>query len=792
MRVVLSWLRELCPTDLPAEEIADALTSVGAEVEEIIRPWQGLSGVVTARVIEVRDHPKSEKLCLARVTDGSRERELVVGVRNMQPDDVVPLAAPGSRVPVLDEPLTEKVIAGVSSQGMLCSPRELGISPEHTGILVLPSDTPLGVDVAAHLGLDDAVLDIAVTPNRPDLMSVLGVAREVAAATGGELRVPPVELDEGDEKAEAVATVEVRDLERCPRYLARVIRGVRVAPSPLAVQARLTASGMRPLSNVVDATNYVMLETGQPLHPFDLSLLAGSGIVVRRAQEGERLVTLDDVERTLSGEDLVIADHEKGVAIAGVMGSASAEVSPQTSDVLLEGAHFERRGILRTARRLNLQTEASMRFERGVDPEAIPVAVDRAAALIATWSGGSVLRGAVDVGEAPPRRRVVIRPERTSAVLGLEVTADDVEDAFSLLRMPSARTDWNVEVEVPGYRVDLEREDDLIEEVARIRGYDLIGSTLPAIRQAGGVPPGWSLRARIRDGFVRAGLREIRSLSFVSEEDLALVGDREAVRMANPLRAEEGFLRTSLLPGLLHALQINERYGVRAAALFETGRIFFPVAGGVEEHERVAFAMRGPSAPPFPGESRDVDFFDAKGVIETLFESLGIPDWQLGEPPSRRLLHPGRSASIEIGGRLAGEGGELHPRVAARLDLPGRVAIGELEVGVLGDRAGAWSGFRPIPQFPPVRRDLAFTIDADVPAGDVRAAIVEAAGELGGSVELFDVFAGDPIPHGKRSLAFSIDFRAPDRTLTNEEADQAVGRIRDRLASDFGAELRAG
>src|SRR5439155_6934247 len=300
VKVLLSWIREFCPTDLPADELATALTSMGAEVDEIIRPWQGLRGVVTARVLEVADHPKSEKLCVARVDDGTREHEVVVGVRNMEAGDVVPYAPPRATVPVLEEPLGEKVIAGVTSEGMLCSPRELAISPDHGGILVLPVDTPLGVDVARHFGLDDAVLDIAVTPNRPDLMSVIGVAREVGAATGTKIRAPVAELDEADEKAESAATVEVRDPERCPRYLARVIRGVMAGPSPLLVQARLTASGMRPVSNVVDATNYVMLELGQPMHPFDLAGLAGGAVVVRRAEQAERMVTLDDVERELT------------------------------------------------------------------------------------------------------------------------------------------------------------------------------------------------------------------------------------------------------------------------------------------------------------------------------------------------------------------------------------------------------------------------------------------------------------------------------------------------------------
>ena len=382
MKVVLSWLRELCPTDLSAEELAELLTSKGAEVEAIERPWERVSGVVVARVIEVRDHPNSDTLCLARVQTGSGELEVVVGVRNMAPGDLVPLAPPGASVVTLPEPLGAREIRGVVSNGMLCAPDELGISASHDGILVLPNDLEPGADVVKAFGLDDAVLDIEVTPNRPDFLSVLGIAREVSAATGTPLSNPDTHVEEDPEPAEGVATLEIADLERCPRYLARIIRGVRHVPSPIAVQARLFAAGMRPISAVVDATNYAMLEVGQPLHPFDLALLKGPGIVVRRARAGETLVTLDGVERTFTDDDLLICDAERPVAVAGVMGGELAEVSEQTSDVLLEAAWFERGGVQRTRRRIGLSTEASMRFERGVDPEGAPVGADRACRLM--------------------------------------------------------------------------------------------------------------------------------------------------------------------------------------------------------------------------------------------------------------------------------------------------------------------------------------------------------------------------------------------------------------------------
>ncbi|MBI4259396.1 MAG: phenylalanine--tRNA ligase subunit beta [Actinobacteria bacterium] len=801
MKVLLSWLRELCPTGLSAEELAELLTRKGAGVEAILRPWEGLSGVVVARVLEVRDHPGSEKLCLARVDTGSGELEVVVGVRNMAAGDLVPLAPPGARVPTLPEPLGRREIRGVVSNGMLCSPRELGVSPEGGAILVLPPDAPVGADFKEAYGLDDAVLDVEVTPNRPDLMSVIGVAREVAAATGVPFTPPDTTVPEGDGKAEDAATVEVLDHERCPRYLARVIRGVAIGPSPLRVQARLTAAGMRPISNVVDATNYVMLEMGQPMHPFDLALLEGSAIVVRRAEEGERIVTLDDVERPLTAEDLLIADRARAVGIAGVMGSAAAEVSDRTTDVLLESAYFAPVGIMRTARRLGLRTEANMRFERGVDPERIPRAADRASRFIAEWSGGTVLAGAVDVGEAPMRRKVSVRPSRASLVLGYEVSREDVQEALSGLGMSvEVSDDGEIVAEVPGYRVDVEREIDLIEEVVRFQGYERVGETLPPVRQTGGYDPEHAFRGRLREALVRAGLRETQTFSFVSEEDLAMMGHPPggAIRVANPIAADQAYLRTSLVPGLLATLRRNIARQVPGAALFEVGRAFFtgdpgPDGKPLDERDHVALAMAGSPPVHWWEDEREGDFFDAKGAVEALMDAMGIEGWALGGPAGEPF-HPGRSASVEVAGETAGTVGELHPAVAERLGFPGRVAVAELDATVLAGHATSELVYRDVPRFPPVHRDLAFVVGEGAPAGAVRRAIREAteAAGLTASVQLFDVFTGEPVPAGRKSLAFSVDFRAPDRTLTDEEADRAVAGIVERLSADFAAELRAG
>lgn len=790
MRILLSWLREFCPTDSSPEELGELLTSRAAKVEALHRPWEGLSGVVVAQVVAVQDHPKSEKLCVARVRTDRDERQLVVGVRNMRAGDLVPLAPPGARVPALAEPLTSREIREVLSEGMLCSPRELGISPDHQGILILPPATPIGADVKEAFDLDDVVLDLEVTPNRPDLLSVVGVAREAAAATGTPFVPPDWDVPEdAAEKAADLATVEIRDLQGCPRYLARVISGARMGPSPILVQARLTASGMRPLSNVVDATNYVMLEVGQPLHPFDLSLLEGRGIVVRRAVDGERLVTLDDIERVLTPDDLVIADLEKGVAIAGVMGSAVAEVSPRTEDVLLESAHFDRLAVARTSRRLGLRTEASVRFERGSDPEAAPLAAARAARLIAKWAGGRVAAGGAEAGAAPPRRRLTVRPARASLIAGHELSPADVKDAFDRLGISSQVQDDGVDVEIPGYRPDLEQEIDLVEEVVRIQGYDRVGSTLPGIRQPGGVPARYALRRLVRESMVRAGLREAWSFSFTAQEDLQLMGHADAIRVSNPLAADQAFLRRSLIPGLLRAARHNVARQVDSIALFEVGQVFVP-EDPVREEELLGAVLTGVAGTGYPGEGWAMDVFDAKGVLQAVMTTLGIGSWTLVPDDLGLPFHPARSAAVEIDGRRAGLVGELHPRVAGDLDLTQRVALLEIQMDAVADALPTRAEYRDLPRFPPVRRDLAFVLDAATPAGAVRDLIVEAAGDLAGGITLFDVFAGAPIQAGRKSLAFSVELRATDRTLTDQEADEAVRRIADLIRERLGGELR--
>ncbi len=673
---------------------------------------------------------------------------------------------------------------------MLCSPMELGIAPTHEGILLLGDDLAPGDDLKTSLGLDDAVLDIEVTPNRGDFLSVIGVAREVAAATGVPFTLPPTDVAEDAEAAEGVATVEIADPDRCPYYLARILRDVGHVRSPIRVQARLTAAGMRPISAAVDATNYAMLEIGQPLHPFDLALLKGPAIVVRRARDGETMVTLDDVERTFTDDDLLICDAERPVGVAGVMGGALAETSDATDQILLEAASFERGGIQRTRRRIDLSTEASMRFERGVDPEAASVGADRACHLMIEWCGARVLRGAIEAGAVPPRKHVTMRASRASKVIGYDVSPADATEVFDRLLMPWTSGGDDIDVEIPGYRADIEREVDLIEEVVRVQGYDRVGSTLPAVRQPGGLPDMYAFRHRVRDSLTRAGLREVWLFPFASDADLELTGDTDAIRVTNPLQSDDRWLRTRLTPGLLKAIRRNAYRQVRSTALFEVSSVFRMVEGEAQERPKAAIALTGTVENAWNGR-RGFDFFDAKGVVEALMADLGIT-WTLGEPVGGGAFHPGRSGFILVDGSRVGVLGEMHPRVAESLDVPGRIAVAELEVSLLMQHAAKTLEAHDVPRFPPVRRDLAFVLDERIAHASVEAAIREAGGELVATCVLFDVHSGPPLPDGKKSLAYSVDFRDPARTLEREEADEAVARIKARVAEELGGELREG
>ena len=797
MKISLSWLRELCSVALSDDEIARRLTAIGLEVEG--RESRAIGpGVVAAMVVTRSPISGSDHLTLCQVDDGVGTHQVVCGAQNYAAGDVVAMARPGARLPSGMEVRRAKV-RGVESDGMLCSPRELGLSDDHSGLMILPRDVRVGTPLDEVLGLPDTILEINVTPNRPDALSHLGIARELSAITGVAVRVPAVQPAG---KGELPARVDIEDTQRCPRYVARVIEGVHIGPSPLHVQERLRACGVRPISNVVDATNLALLELGHPLHGFDLDRLAGRRILVRRAREGEPLTTLDGKERKLSADDLVIADGEKPVALAGVMGGQTSEVGDGTTRILLESAMFEPGGIRRTSRRHALRTEASHRFERGMDERTAETAANRCAELIVQLAGGRLLPGIVDVYPAPREpAKVMVRPGRVSAVLGVAVGDAEVDRWLRALQLvPIGDGRWSV----PSWRRDLTREIDCIEEIARLRGYDTIPVRLhPAgIGETAAIAPRRQVTAHARAALSAHGFDEAVNYSFLAEKDLEAVSPQKAILVANPLTTEQGAMRTTLLAGLLRNVAYNLARGVPDVKLYELGRVYLrepdarhpsgELAWPAHEPRRLGLALSGARrTKSWSGGGDAADFYDLKGVVEDVLEAMGIAEsrYRLAPHPA---LHPASATSLIVAGQTVGHLGQVHPAVAAHFEVPAQTYLAELEWEALLVHSLALKQLRGVPKFPAVARDLAFVVDASVPAEELLEEIRAAdAAKLLERVTLFDVYRGAPVPEGRKSVAFGLSLRAPDRTLTDAEADSLCAAVRDRLKARLGAEIRA-
>ncbi|MBM3694418.1 MAG: phenylalanine--tRNA ligase subunit beta [Actinobacteria bacterium] len=791
--ISLRWLREFAALPDDADEVARALSALGHEVEGVRRVVAPFSGVVVARVVEVRPHPRADKLRLARLDTGAGEQEVVCGAWNFEAGAIVPLSTVGA---VLAGGLEvgEREIRGVVSRGMICSAAELGLAEESAGILVLDEGYPIGADFASCLAFPDALFEVTVTPNRPDAMSIFGLARDLAARFGVALRAP--EGEEGPTGAPTTGRAVVEDPERCPRFTAREVRGLTVGPSPLWMQLRLRHAGVRPINNVVDVTNYVMLELGQPIHAFDLDLIPAETLVVRRALPEETLTTLDGVERRLDPEDLLIASPGGPLALAGVMGGESSEVRPQTSRVFLEVAHFAAAGILLSGKRHGLRSEAGARFERGVDPALPPLASARAARLMADLAGGEVAGGFIDLYPAPIEPWVVPLPRREPGrLLGVELGARRITGLLTRLGFRVTGGDpW--QVTVPTYRPDVTRAADLVEEIARLHGYDEFPSRLP--KGVGeGLPVEEQRRRRLRRALVAAGCFEVLSFSFQGSDEVEALGlpegdrRRVPVRVRNPLSEEQAFLRTSLLPGLLGALRANAARGRGDAALFEMGRVFFPAAGELpEQPSRLAFAAAGRRAEArWEGEAPERDAHDAVGLWEALAASLGV-DYQL-EQVVAAPFHPGRGGRVLVEGKAVGVVGELHPAVAARFGLTTRVAAGDFDLDALLAPAGIRSFAVPSP-YPPAVFDLAFDLAEEVPAASLLEAVRGAAGPWLERLELFDLFRGGPLGEGRKSLAVRLTFRHPQRTLTDEDLVPVRARITDGVGASVGGRLRGG
>lgn len=797
MKVPLSWLRELLDVDLDTDALCDRLTMGGLEVEGIAHVGADIGGVIVAEISEVRPHPDADQLTLCAVRRGPGAPVTVVcGARNMRAGDRVAYAPPGTLLPGARRIETVE-IRGVSSAGMLCAAEELGLPPADDGILILDRGAPLGERLIAHLGIEDVVLEIAVTPNRGDCLSILGIARDLAALTGGRLRRRAIRVKESDAATAAAIAVRIDDAEACRRYAARVVHEVTVGPSPARVQHRLQAAGVRPINNVVDATNLVMIERGQPLHAFDLARLARPEIVVRRAGSSAVIQTLDGVVRGLEADDLIISTGDEPIAIAGVMGGADSQVRESTRDVLLESAWFDPSCVRRTSRRLDLHSESAYRFERGVDVGGVDTAIDRAAELLQEWAGGRAAAGRVDC--YPGRQRPVpiqVRPQRVEQLLGCELSRAEITRTLKSLEAGVSRGSGGaLSVVPPTFRFDLQREIDLIEEIARVIGYDRIPSRMPTGDLSGAVAPERQrLEREIRSLLRAAGLFEVVGLSFVSRRANQLFPGvhtaGEAVELVNPVNHDEPEMRRSLLSTLVSFWRHNRNQGAAAIAGFSLGKVYWR-----ESVPREGWRLGGLLAGLVPrlglGEARAPLFADAKGALETVLAHLSLEQrvaWQRDAGMS--FLHPGKSALIRLDDEVLGVAGALHPDVEAELGVEGPHWVFEVDLEMLVRHSPAQRVFQGLPRFPAVARDLAIVVDETFPADRVVRFVRDWNRDLVEDVSLFDEYVGAPIAPGKKSLAYSIAYRAANRTLTDEEVNALQDQLTEALTTQLNVEPR--
>jgi phenylalanyl-tRNA synthetase beta chain len=807
MRIPVSWLRSYCDPGLSAEEIADRLTMAGVKLERLHRTGVGdVAGFLTGRVLRVDRHPSADRLTVCSVDIGGPEPQAIVcGAPNVAAGQTVAVALPGAVMPD-GSVLGEATLRGVKSSGMILAEDEVGIGEDHAGIMVLLDGARPGAPLSEHLPIADEVIEIEITPNRPDAMGVYGVARDLHAATAAPLAEDPTAADaepQGTDSADDHAAVEIADPDICLRFTASVFEDVKIGPSPLWLKQRLMAAGQRPISNVVDITNYVMLTCSQPLHAFDLDEVRGGRIVVRKAAEGETMTTLDEVERTFTSEMALVCDAQGPSGIAGVMGGQISEVSAKTARVLMEAATWVGPNIMRTSRALGLRTEASARFEKQLHP-AIAMAAQRLAArLMVELCEARMVPGILDAYPVPKGLRTApLRHERITRLLGQEIPPEEVRAILLRLGFEEREDGWLV----PAWRdSDVQREADLIEEVARVHGLDKLPTTLPSRRHAVGLlTPRQRLRRRLEDALRDRGLDECVSYSFTSPEavERLRLENQPLLRIDNPLSEELSVMRPLLLPGLLDATRHNAAHGRPGVALFESAHVYLAAdspdvpddvsprgAMPADEREHLAALVTQTAPGAWRTAPQAADFHALKGLLEAMLGVARI-DWR-AEPLPRPFLHPGRAAAVlAADGAELGWIGELHPLVTRAWELDGPVAAFEIDFGTVSELAPGASGYHDVTTFPGVLQDIAVVVPEEVPAADVEAAVRAGGGDLLERLAVFDLYHGEQVGEGNKSLALRLEFRAPDRTLTDEEVAERRAAIERELAG-IGGRLRA-
>jgi phenylalanyl-tRNA synthetase beta chain len=801
MKISLEWLKDYVEVVLPPADLADLLTHSGLEVEGLTEWKPAFQGVIVGRLDSFRPLAQSDHLSLCSVHDGKRDYSIVCGAPNLKAGERVALAMEGALLPG-GVKIGKTQFQGIPSEGMLCSEKELGLSEEGSGIMFLDPQASPGLPLDRALPLEDWILDINITPNRSDCLCVLGIAREVAALTGKSLRFPVDKKAEKDPSADRLTSVTLERTDLCPRYVAKLILGVRIGPSPFWMRRRLEACGVRAISNIVDVTNYVMLEMGQPLHAFDFHRLEEKRIVVRTAAPGFTFTTLDGTGRKMPKDALMICDGKKPVALAGIMGGLNSEIEEDTSDILLESAYFDPMGIRRTSKQLGLSTEASIRFERGIDPNGSLRAAERAADLMAALTGGAVSRGAVD---AYPKKieplQIPLRVSRVNQILGTSINSKEIQSHLKNLQLEVRENGADsFRVTAPTYRVDLTREIDLIEEVARLHGFHRVPVTLPSGRVSPEKKTPMQVGVeRARDLLSGFGFREVITYSFISPQvllDLRISpNDRKArgLRIQNPLSEDQAVMRTTLVPGLLHTVRSNLHRQNLDLKLFELGRVFFP-RGPEDQPEEVEFlggilsGLRDEESWAKP--PAQCDFFDLKGTVEGLFEGMGVAEVQFLPNDQIPFLHPGKACRVCVRGEDIGILGQVNPAVGERFDLKEKVFLFELDFQKVVCRMTERRTFTPLPRYPAVTRDLAVVVDEPVAAGDILQTLWKAGGGWIKEIRLFDLYRGNPVPSGRKSLAFRLVYQKEDRTLTDREVNEFHQQLVERLAREYKGALR--